>query len=145
MLALAAGLFIGVRRNAEPGTYYWRITPWCMPAFTMIAPRGDHSVHGHFWIPIDDENCWAWSYDYHPTRDLTDTELAAMRAGKGIHVATIPGTYVPLANRDNDYLIDRAGQKTGRTYSGVAGIGMMSHPLNVGMCFRLKSEDSGRV
>jgi phthalate 4,5-dioxygenase oxygenase subunit len=28
-----AGLFIGVRRNAEPGTYYWRITPWCMPAF----------------------------------------------------------------------------------------------------------------
>jgi phthalate 4,5-dioxygenase oxygenase subunit len=35
-----AGLFIGVRRDAEPGTYYWRITPWCMPAFTMIAPRG---------------------------------------------------------------------------------------------------------
>jgi hypothetical protein len=99
----------------------------------MIAPRGDHPVHGHFWVPIDDENCWAWSYDYHPTRDLTDTELAAMRAGKGIHVATIPGTYIPLANRDNDYLIDRAGQKAGQTYSGVAGIGMQDASLQESM------------
>ncbi len=66
-----AGLFIGARRNAEDG-WYWRITPWCMPSFTMIAPRGNHPVHGHFWIPIDDENCWAWSFDYHPTRALTD-------------------------------------------------------------------------
>ncbi len=65
-----AGLFIGARRNAEDG-YYWRITPWCMPSFTMIPPRGNHPVHGHFWIPIDDENCWAWSFDYHPTRALT--------------------------------------------------------------------------
>ena len=56
-----------------------------MPSFTIIPPRGNHSVHGHFWIPIDDENCWAWSFDYHPTRELTDAELAEMRAGKGIH------------------------------------------------------------
>ena len=52
----------------------------------MIAPRGNHSVHGHFWIPIDDENCWAWSFDYHPTRELTEAEVQAMRDGKGIHV-----------------------------------------------------------
>src|SRR5215813_2757420 len=55
------GLYIGARRNAENGNYYWRITPWVMPCFTMIPPRGDHPIHGHFWIPIDDENCWAWS------------------------------------------------------------------------------------
>ena len=65
------GLYIGARRNAEDGNYYWRITQWVMPCFTMIPPRGDHPMHGHFWIPIDDENCWAWSYDYHPTRALT--------------------------------------------------------------------------
>src|SRR5262249_8503304 len=51
------GLYIGARRNAENGNYYWRITPWVMPCFTMIPPRGDHPIHGHFWIPIDDENC----------------------------------------------------------------------------------------
>ncbi len=64
----AGGLYIGARRNAENGNYYWRITQWVMPSFTMIPPRADHPVHGHFWIPIDDENCWAWSFDYHATR-----------------------------------------------------------------------------
>jgi hypothetical protein len=128
-----AGLFIGVRRDAEPGAYYWRITPWCMPAFTMIAPRGNHAVHGHFWIPIDDENCWAWSFDYHPTRPLTEAEVAAMRDGKGIHTRTIPGTYIPVANRDNDYLMDRAGQKAGRTFSGVSGIAMQDASLQESM------------
>ncbi|MDB5640811.1 MAG: Rieske (2Fe-2S) protein, partial [Hyphomicrobiales bacterium] len=53
------GLFIGARRNAENGSYYWRITPWVMPSFTMVPPRGDHPVHGHFWVPIDDESCMA--------------------------------------------------------------------------------------
>ena len=129
----AGGLYIGARRNAEDGQYYWRITQWVMPSFTMIAPRGNHSVHGHFWIPIDDENCWAWSYDYHPIRALTDAELTAMRAGKGIHVACDPGSYRSLANKDNDYLIDRAAQKAGRTFSGVEGIGMQDASLQESM------------
>ena len=127
------GLWIGVRRNAEEGKYYWRITPWVMPSFTMIPPRADHPVHGHFWIPIDDENCWAWSYDYHPTRALTAREREAMEAGKGVHVAYVPGTFRPAANKDNDYLIDRAGQKAGLTYSGVEGIAMQDASLQESM------------
>ncbi len=118
------GLYIGARRNAEEGNYYWRITQWVMPSFTMIPPRGGHSVHGHFWIPIDDENCLAWSYDFHPTQALTDAEREAMKKGKGIHVLNIPGTHRPAANEDNDYLIDRAAQLRGDTYSGVEGIAM---------------------
>jgi phthalate 4,5-dioxygenase len=127
------GLYIGARRNAENGHYYWRITQWVMPSFTMIAPRGNHSVHGHFWIPIDDERCWAWSFDYHPIRALTEAEVAAMRDGKGVHVKYIAGTYRPLANKDNDYLLDRAAQKAGRTYSGVEGIAMQDASLQESM------------
>lgn len=129
----AGGLHIGARRNAENGHYYWRITQWVMPSFTMIAPRGNHSVHGHFWIPIDDGACWVWSYDYHPIRPLTDAELTAMRAGKGIHVACAPGTYRPLANKENDYLMDRAAQRAGTTYSGVEGIAMQDASLQESM------------
>jgi phenylpropionate dioxygenase-like ring-hydroxylating dioxygenase large terminal subunit len=146
------GLFIGVRRNAENGNYYWRITPWVMPCFTMIPPRGDHPVHGHFWIPVDDENCWAWSYDYHPTRPLTAAERDAMKAGKGIHVACIPGTFRPRANRDNDYLIDRAAQRAGTNLSGVEGIGMQDAALqeSMGPCVdrtreNLVSTDNGII
>jgi phthalate 4,5-dioxygenase oxygenase subunit len=127
------GLFIGARRNAEDGHYYWRITPWVMPSFTMVPPRGDHPVHGHFWIPIDDENCWAWSFDYHPVRALTSAERQAMIAGHGVHVKYVPGTYRPLANKDNDYLMDRESQRRGETYSGVEGIAMQDASLQESM------------
>ena len=127
------GLLIGARRNAEDGQYYWRITPWVMPCFTMIPPRGDHPIHGHFWIPIDDENCWAWSYDFHPVRALTAEERQAMEDGKGIHVKYVPGTYRPAANKDNDYLIDRVAQKAGTTYSGVEGIAAQDASLQESM------------
>ncbi len=92
--------------------------PWVMPCFTMVPPRGDHPVHGHFWIPIDDENCWAYSFDYHPVRPLTATEVQAMKDGHGVHSENIPGTYRPAANKDNDYLIDREAQKARRHVFG---------------------------
>ncbi|HEX3785477.1 MAG TPA: Rieske 2Fe-2S domain-containing protein [Pseudonocardiaceae bacterium] len=127
------GLFIGVRRNADDEHYYWRITPWVMPTFTMIPPRGDHPVHGHFWVPIDDENCWVFSYDYHPVRPLREEELQAMRDGHGVHNEYVPGTFRPLQNRDNDYLMDRAAQRRGDTYSGVKGIAMQDASLQESM------------
>jgi phthalate 4,5-dioxygenase oxygenase subunit len=146
------GLLIAARRNAEEGHYYWRITPWVMPAFTMIPPRGDHPVHGHFWIPIDDENCWAYSYDYHPARPLSEAELQAMREGHGVHNEYVPGTFRPLQNKDNDYLMDREAQRRGETFSGIKGIAMQDASLQESMGpivdrtkERLVSTDSGII
>lgn len=146
------GLFIGARRNAEEGHYYWRITPWVMPNFTIVPPRGDHPVHGHFWVPIDDENCWTYSFDYHPTRPLSDAELQAMRDGYGVHNQYVPGTYRPLQNKDNDYLMDREAQRRGETFSGVWGIAMQDASLQESMGpivdrskERLVSTDSGII
>jgi hypothetical protein len=64
---------------------------------------------------------------------LTDAEIGAMRDGKGIHVRYVPGTFRPLANKDNDYLIDRDAQKSGRTFSGVEGIAMQDASLQESM------------
>ncbi len=127
------GLYIGARRMAEDDQYYWRITPWLMPCFTAVPPRGDYPMHGHFWVPIDDNSCFAWSFDYHPVRALTHDEVTHMRNGKGVHVRTFPGTYMPIANKDNDYLMDRAAQKAGTTYSGVEGIGQQDASLQESM------------
>jgi len=129
----AGGLYIGARRNAENGDYYWRITQYVLPSFTMIAPRGGHTVHGHFWIPIDDENCWAWSYDYHPVRDITAAERRAMQDGKGIHCKYVPGSFRPFANKDNDYQMDRAMQRRGDSYSGIDGIAIQDSSLQESM------------
>jgi len=45
---IEGGLLIAVRRQAEDGKVYWRVTPWIMPSFTMVPPRGDHPVHGRY-------------------------------------------------------------------------------------------------
>ena len=127
------GLYIGVRRNAEDNQYYWRITQWLLPAYTIIPPRADHPIHGHFWVPINDHQNWAWSFDYHPTRDLSDKEVEAMSEGKGIHVRYVPGTYIPIQNKSNDYLMDRAAQKAGLTFSGIEGIAMQDASLQESM------------
>ena len=127
------GLYIGARRNAEAGHYYWRITQWIMPWYTMVPPYGDNALNGHAWVPIDDENCFAWTFTYHPTRPLTELELATMREGGGIHVQFVPGTFRPLSNKDNDYMMDRAAQKAGRTYSGVSGIAIQDASVQESM------------
>ena len=127
------GLLIGARRNAENDRYYWRITPWIIPWYTIIPPRGGHPLGAHAWVPIDDENCWAWSINYHPRRALSADELAAMKDGQGIHVKYVPGTFIPLQNKGNNYLIDRAAQKEGVHYSGVEGIAMQDASLQESM------------
>ena len=99
----------------------------------MIPPRGDHPVHGHFWIPIDDENCWSWSFDYRVTKPLSADQVQAMKDGKGIYVTFEPGSFRPAQNKDNDYLMDRAAQKSGQTYSGIWGIAMQDASLQESM------------
>jgi phthalate 4,5-dioxygenase len=118
------GLYIGVRRAAEAGHYYWRVTPWIMPWYTIVPPYGDNPLNAHAWVPIDDENCFTWTFTYHPTRPLSDKELSTMRGGGGLHVEFVPGTFRPSLNKNNDYMIDRAAQKAGLSYSGVKGIAM---------------------
>lgn len=146
------GLFVGARRNAEDGRYYWRITPWVMPSFTIVPPRGDHPVHGHLWVPIDDLNCWVYTFDYHPTRALTGEEVQAMKDGYGVHSRNIPGTYRPEENKDVDYLMDRDAQKRGETFSGVRGIAQQDASLQESMGpivdrskERLVSSDTGII
>jgi hypothetical protein len=89
-------------------------------------------MHGHFWVPMDDESCMAWSFDYHPVRALSEHERSAMLDGKGIHVK-VDKNFRPLQNKDNDYLIDRESQRSGRNYSGVEGIGMQDASLQESM------------
>jgi phthalate 4,5-dioxygenase oxygenase subunit len=130
----AGGLFIAARRNAEAGHYYWRITQWIMPWYTMVPPYGHNALNAHAWVPIDDENCFTWTFTYHPTRPLSDMELDVMRKGGGIHVPIIPdGTFRPIINKDNDYLMDRAAQKRGETYCGVRGIAMQDASVQESM------------
>ena len=128
------GLSLFGRRQGEPDSYYWRVTQWLFPWFTLIAPFGDHALGGHVWVPIDDHSCWAWSINWQPKRPLSAHEREAMAAGKGIHVEyEAPGSFVPKANASNDYLMDRVAQREKRAYSGVFGFSAQDYSLQESM------------
>jgi len=131
--ASPGGLYVATRRNVGADRYYWRVTQWLMPCFSFFPPYGDNPFGGHAFVPMDDESCWAFSIDYHPRRALTTAERDAMHAGKGIHARLIEGTFTPVANKRNDYLIDRAAQQAKKTFSGVFDVGIQDAAIQESM------------
>jgi len=116
------GVLIAARRRAGDDGYYWRISQFLQPWYTIFPADPGLPLGGHAWVPIDDEHCWTWSFSWQADRPLTAAELADMQSGLGIHAHVDPKTFRALANRDNDYRIDRADQRSG-SYSGIRGIG----------------------
>ncbi|WP_102348900.1 Rieske 2Fe-2S domain-containing protein [Bacillus sp. Marseille-P3661] len=117
------GMMVGAKRHAEEGNLYWRITQFLMPWYTMIPPFENAPRGAHAWVPMDDENVYTWNINWNPTRPLTEHEIDVLKQGRGIHMELIPGTLRPKQNKDNDYLIDRELQASGKSYTGILGIG----------------------
>jgi phthalate 4,5-dioxygenase len=118
------GAISGSRRDAEDGTYNWRITPVLFPSSSMFTV-GNLSERGvlwiRMWIPIDDENTAQWRIRWQPDAPLA--QPGEPESG--------PGGYLPegshwyeqwrsTGNRTNDYFIDREAQRT-KTFSGIPG------------------------
>jgi hypothetical protein len=93
-----------------------------MPWYTLIPPYANNALNGHAWVPMDDENCMAWTMTFHPTTPIPEKDVELLKDGHGVHAELIPGTFRPVANRSNDYLMDREKQKSGRHYNGVKGL-----------------------
>jgi nitrite reductase/ring-hydroxylating ferredoxin subunit len=131
------GLTLFGRRKGDVDSWYWRITQFLFPWYTLIPPFGEHALGGHVWVPADDHSCWAWSINYRPERPLTAEELESMKAGHGIHVeyepGHEPGAWIPKVNAANDYLLDRRAQKEKRSFSGVFGISAQDYSLQESM------------
>src|SRR6202453_4745497 len=133
ILESPGGLLIGARRDADPGQHYWRVTQWLMPWYTLIPPYKGNALNGHAWVPMDDHNCMAWTMTFHPVHALTTEEVELMRQGAGVHAALIPGTFQPVANRHNGYLMDRAAQEANLTFSGIRGLAMQDASIQESM------------
>jgi hypothetical protein len=123
------GLLIGACRPVDNDRDYWRVTAYLMPFYALIPPTGDAPLRVNIWHPTDDENTLVWRIDYHPLRPLTDAELEGFRSGLFAHVnpdeylpptSAPTGRWRPLANKHNDYLIDRQAQRAA-SFSGLKG------------------------
>lgn len=121
VVAHEAGLAIGASRRADGDNLYWRVSQFLLPNHGL-APNAfaGENYHGQTWVPITDEACWVHCYTWNPERPLTAEERQRLRAGQSVH-AEVNERWVPLRNRDNDYLIDRVDQKL-RTFTGIRGV-----------------------
>jgi len=121
VVAHDVGFVAGAARKADGDDLYWRIAQYMLPnhALTPNALPGEN-IHSQSWVPIADELCWVFCATWNPDRPLTEAERAGFRAGRSVH-AQVDARWVPLRNRDNDYLVDRADQKL-RTFTGIQGV-----------------------
>ncbi len=101
-----------------------------MPFHKIIASV---PVGAHIWVPIDDENTMQYCVTFLPHRPLTEKDLARETSFNGIHSENIAGTDRPVRNRDNDYLIDRAPQAGGESYTGIKGLGTQDNGIQESM------------
>lgn len=130
-------------RRVSDSTTYLRIYQFLMPFQQMRGSFVDFegkeaelpSIHGHMWVPIDDESTWVYntmvaaSDDTEITDEWWDRHEHAMGRGK---VDYQPGSYWLKASPENDFLVDREVQRT-RTYTGIAGVNTQDYALQVGM------------
>ena len=121
------GMRIGARRVASDSEYYWRITQFLAPFYTMIAPRDDDSaIAGHAWTPIDDYNTWTFTFHWNPKEPLGDqSEFDAAQVNVPVHN---DGSYRPMFNGGNNYGIDRGSQRM-NSATGIQGIGLQDSAI----------------
>jgi phthalate 4,5-dioxygenase oxygenase subunit len=126
------GLLIAVRRNAESDTYYWRLTQFLLPAYSMIPYQKGFSIHGHCWVPRDDQTCWVWTMSWNPEAPLSTDEWDSIHNETFVHAKVDPITFRPIRNAANNYMIDREKQRT-TSMSGIQSFASQDQAMQEGM------------
>ena len=115
------GFVVGGVRAGDEGENYWRITQYTLPAHgTGPSTFPGETYFGFTLVPITDDSCWMYCYGWNPERPIGAEERAKLLEGHGI-IANTGADYVALANRGNDYLIDRQTQRNA-TFTGIKGL-----------------------
>jgi phthalate 4,5-dioxygenase len=104
------GLAICARRDAGPDKYYWRITPFMLPSYTIIPGTfgGSYTFTGA--VPRDDTTMIGITATWNPAQPVPKRPFV-----------DVDSNYYPLQNKANDYLIDREAQKT-VSFTGIRGV-----------------------
>jgi len=104
------GVAIAARRDASASEYYWRITPFMLPFYTIV-PRARES--NYIWtaaVPIDDLTMFGMTVIWSPDKPV----------GR-MPVVDVDAKFHAVQSKANDYLIDRQLQKT-QSFTGIRGV-----------------------
>ncbi|HEY8608394.1 MAG TPA: Rieske 2Fe-2S domain-containing protein [Noviherbaspirillum sp.] len=115
------GFVVGGARRADGELRYWRTAQFALPSHSTTPSTLPGETHfGYTWVPIDDHNCWIYTYAWNPDRPLAEDEVAKFKSGHGV-IAEVDEDFIPIRNRSNEYLIDRHMQKH-INFTGVRGV-----------------------
>lgn len=134
--------FMSIARRRADEQFYWRITQWMAPMFTLI-PSAAWPIGGRAWVPIDDENTYCWDFNYSPNEPLPADFFAFVEKGLSfppetayrpyqLNTGAIIDTWIPKRVRANDYLVDRELQRTFST-TGIHGVNDQDRAMQEGM------------
>ncbi|RZS86605.1 Rieske 2Fe-2S domain-containing protein [Pigmentiphaga kullae] len=139
------GFMSGARRSLD-NRHYWRVTHWLLPTYSAV-PRSTGTNFtvggGRIWVPVDDDNVTTFAVSYRVDASLSSRELGLIESGKGFPpratrtTVTLAGgqridTFLPDANIDNDYLVDRNHQKF-MNFTGIWGANEQDRSLQESM------------
>jgi phthalate 4,5-dioxygenase len=115
------GLLCMARSDEPNDEYYWRMTPFHLPCFTLIPGPYDAANTITGAVPLDDTHMWGFTVTWHPDRPLNERELQMANGGAGSAVAVDEKTFIPIANYSNDFLRDTELMKNG-SWTGIPGV-----------------------
>lgn len=114
------GFYYGSQRDAADAAFNWRITQWILPSNSII-PHPQFPISSRAYIPIDDDNTFVFGTSYNPEAPMTQEERDYLETGLGAAPRTLPGSFIPEVNKDNDYMLDRDAQRAGNS-TGIPGV-----------------------
>jgi nitrite reductase/ring-hydroxylating ferredoxin subunit len=132
------GAAYGAYRAAGPGETYWRIAQWMFPSYS-ISPPGVLGMGKRFAIevPMDDYHTMIWQASVGRGRPNSGLNLSG---GSNLplepHTTDWFGRFRTRQNIDNDFLIDRALQRSNQGtngYTGIQGIPPQDAAMTVSM------------
>jgi phthalate 4,5-dioxygenase oxygenase subunit len=117
------------------GVSFVRTYQFVMP-FHQLRPsttdRGNPSVAGHIWVPMDDDNTMVYNWEYSITDEpLNEEDRLERRLGNG-PLEVDQTTFRSQRNRENNYLLDRQAQKT-KSFTGIAGVNTQDRAVQESM------------
>jgi phenylpropionate dioxygenase-like ring-hydroxylating dioxygenase large terminal subunit len=117
------------------GVSFIRTYQFVMP-FHQLRPsttdRGNPSVAGHIWVPMDDDNTMVYNWEYSITDEpLNEEDRLERRLGNG-PLEVDQTTFRSQRHRANNYLLDRQAQKT-KNFTGIEGVNTQDRAVQESM------------
>jgi hypothetical protein len=116
-------------RAAEAGQTYWRFANFLFPFWTQTPQGPFDRVNTRAWVPMDDTHTMFVSLSWRGS----PPSMRPLKNGQMVPGSRLGFDYLPnttdwygrwrlTQNPSNDWMIDRAAQKSGEIFTGIASI-----------------------